>query len=92
MHSLQRIVKRKGHGEYFDARKIYASVFSACMTLRMHDSEAELLADMVSHEVEEQVKKLDHVTSQILHKMVSDALEKYHPDAAYMYQHHRDIF
>lgn len=91
MHTLQRIVKRQGHREYFDARKIYASVFSACMTLRMHDSEAELIADMVSHEVEALVKEKDEVTAHELHKMTAVIVKKYHPDAAYMYEHHKDI-
>jgi transcriptional regulator NrdR family protein len=91
MHTLQRIVKRKGHSEYFDARKVYGSVYAACMTLRMHDTEAELIADMVSHEIEEQVKTKEGLTTPTLHKMVSESLLKYHPDAAYMYEHHRDI-
>ncbi len=88
---LQRIVKRKGHTEYFDARKIYASVFSACMCLRMHDSEAELIADMVSHEVENMVKDKAEVSTQVLHKLVAETLIKYQPDAGYMYDTHREV-
>lgn len=91
MHSLQRIVKRKGHSEYFDSKKIYASVYAACMTLRMHGSEAELIAEMVSHEIEEQMKDKNQITTHELHKMVAENIEKYHPDAAYMYESHREI-
>lgn len=88
---LDRIVKRHGHKEYFDPRKVYASVYAACMTLRMHDSEAEMIAEMVTHEVEDDVKKMSEITTHLLHKMISEKLKKYHPDAAYMYEHHRDI-
>lgn len=88
---LQRIVKRKGHTEYFDMRKIYASVFAACMCLRMHDSEGELIADMVSHEVEDTIKHKTEITTHELHKITSEILKKYQPDAGYMYESHRDV-
>lgn len=84
-------VKRKGHKEVFDARKIYASVYAACLTLRMKDEEAELIAHMVSDEVEKALKSVVEIEAHRIHKLVVQSLKKYNSDAAYMYDTHRDI-
>ncbi len=88
---MDHIVKRKGHKEKFDARKIYASVFAACMVLRMKDEEAELIAHMVSDEVEKELKDLKQMEAHKIHKLVTKNLGKYNPNAAYIYDTHRDI-
>ncbi|HUQ84918.1 MAG TPA: ATP cone domain-containing protein [Candidatus Limnocylindrales bacterium] len=88
---MDHIVKRKGHKEPFDARKIYASVFAACLVLRMKDEEAELIAHMVSDEVEKGLKKEKQMESHKIHKLVTESLKKYNSDAAYIYDTHRDI-
>lgn len=85
------IVKRKGHKEEYDSRKVYASVYSACLTVRLHQGEAELIADKVSSEVTNWLSKKDYVTSEEIAEQVNEALEKYNPDAAYMYTTHRDL-
>lgn len=89
---MDHIVKRKGHIEVYDERKIYASVFAACMTLRMSDEEAELIAGMVAHEATEEFRKDKEVSAHVIHRFVAKALKKYNPDVAYMYDTHRDIF
>ena len=86
------IVKRKGRSESFDEKKIYASVYAACMSLRMKDGEAELVAEKVTREVKEALHGTDEVSSNIIHKHVVKSLEHYNADAAYMYDTHRDIF
>ncbi len=88
---MEHIVKRKGHKESYDERKVYASVFAACMSLRMSDEEAELIANMVAHDVTEEFGKAQEVTAHSIHKFVSESLKKYDKDVAYMYNTHRDI-
>lgn len=88
---MGHIVKRKGHSEEFEPRKIYASVFSACMVLRMSDSEAELLADAVSKEVAERASTSEELSAKNLHSWVVQSLEKLNKDVAFMYDTHRDI-
>lgn len=85
------IVKRKGHKEIYDERKVYASVFAACMTLRMADEEAETIAHMVTGDVEQEIKGKDEVTSTAIQTAAAKSLKKYHPDAAYMYSTHKDL-
>jgi transcriptional regulator NrdR family protein len=88
---MTHIVKRKGHTEEFDQRKIYASIYAANMTLRMTDEEAELIANTVTQEVLEIFKKNSEINSSDIHKAIVESLKKYNPDAAYMYDTHRDI-
>ena len=86
-----KLVKRKGHTEEFDQKKLYASVYAACMTLRMKEEEAELLAETVSGEVGKALASHDELSSQTIHSHVAKALHRYNPDAAFLYDTHRDI-
>jgi transcriptional regulator NrdR family protein len=88
---MNHIVKRKGHKEAFDEKKLYASVYAACMTLRMENEEAETIAQMVTDEVKTEIKDEKEVTSDALQKAAAKCLTKYHPDAAYLYKTHRDV-
>lgn len=89
---MKHIVKRGGHLESFDERKIYASVYAAVLTLREPAGSAELIA----HEVTDTVKKwLDakhEVTSNDIRRVASNHLQVLHPDAAYQYTHHRVVW
>jgi transcriptional regulator NrdR family protein len=88
---MNHIVKRKGHKEAFDEKKLYASVYAACMTLRMEDEEAETIAQMVTDEVKTDIKDTKEVTADKLQNAAAKSLKKYHPDAAYIYDTHRDV-
>jgi len=70
------IVKRKGHKEDFDIKKVYASVYAACLNVDMHEGEAELIADKVSSEVEIKLQSEEEVTSTHILKLVADVLRK----------------
>jgi transcriptional regulator NrdR family protein len=88
---MDHIVKRKGHKEKYDERKVYASVFAACLVLRMTDDEAELIANMVAHEVTQEFKKVKEVNAHKIHEFTAKSLKKYNPSAAYIYDTHKDI-
>ncbi|MEX0622049.1 MAG: ATP cone domain-containing protein [Candidatus Woykebacteria bacterium] len=85
------IVKRKGHKENFDSRKVYASVYAACLNVHMHEGEAELIADKVSKEVGEQLKSKVEISSNQILQSTAETLRKYNSDAAFMYETHRDV-
>ena len=88
---MKHIVKRKGHKEPFDEKKIYASVYSACLTLRMSDEEAETISQMVTDEINSEIKATNEISSEQLQTAVAKSLKKYHPDAAYIYKTHKDV-
>ena len=87
----QTIVKRKGHTEDFDNRKIYASAYAACLSVNMHHGEAELVAEKVSVEIEDWLGNKEQVTSKSIFEKVTESLEVLNPDAAFMYKTHRDV-
>ena len=84
------VVKRAGHTEEFDSRKIYASVYAACLNVHLHEGEAELIADKVMGEIKEWAKDQKEVTAHEIFMQTSAILVKYNPDAAYIYSTHRD--
>lgn len=85
------VVKRAGHSEDFDERKLYASVYAALIALRHSDQEAELVADKVVLHVKKWLEKKEEVTSLDLLHRATNILISYNEDAAYLYQHHRSI-
>lgn len=89
---MKHIIKRAGHNELYDERKLYASIFSACQSVRVPEGSAELIADKVVKDVGAWLEKKHEVTSNDLRHNASKHLHAYHADAAYMYQHHRIIW
>lgn len=85
------IVKRKGHYEKFDERKIYASCYSACLGMAMDKKEAEKLCEKATRDMKAWLKGKKHVNSQHLFEQMVKILTKYNQDAGFMYETHRDI-
>lgn len=85
------IVKRAGHKEPFDARKVYGSVFFACRNVHLDEPEAEKIAEQVSKRIEQWVKPKKSVSSQDISQQVAKELDKINADAAFMYETHRDL-
>lgn len=86
------IVKRTLHyTEPYDERKLYASVYAACLSVRTPTGEAELTADRVCRSVEPWLQDKNEITSHDLRRQTSECLTVYNPDAAYMYMRHRII-
>ncbi len=85
------LVKRKGHIEAYDERKVYGSAYGACMTVGMGEHECELVAKHVSGKVTSSVKQKKIKTTAQIAKKVAAELRKKNKDAAFMYETHRDI-
>jgi transcriptional regulator NrdR family protein len=88
---MKQIVKRKGHKEEFDERKLYASIYAACMSLRSTNEEAELVADKVTKEIVEKIKDREEISSNELSRLAVGNLRNYNSDASYLYEHHMDV-
>ncbi len=85
------VVKRRGHTEDFDEKKIYGSIYAACSTCDLKHLECEKLAEQTLVELKQTIKGRKEVNSSELFGLVISILAKYHEDAAVMYQLHRDI-
>ena len=85
------IVKRKGHSEEFDERKVYASCYAACLSSHVPHIDAEKICEKVAREIKFWARKKKAVKSEDIFKKVIAAIKKHNKDAAFMYETHRDI-
>lgn len=85
---MKHIVKRHGSSEIYDERKLYASVFAACIAVRVQPRVAELISAQVAREVGVWLDKKHEVTSKDLLKQSEASLRLLNPDAAFLYKHH----
>lgn len=86
------IVKRTpNHTEPYDERKLYASVYAACLCVRTPPGEAELTAERICKDIAPWLATKPEVTSADIRRKAAHHLQVYNPDAAYMYLRHRII-
>lgn len=85
------IVKREGRrpSEQFNRDKLHASIRAACLSVRTPDGEAELIAEKVCDTLITWLRTKPEVTSSDLRRKAAETLESFHPEAAYLYKHHR---
>lgn len=82
------IVKRKGHTEEFDERKVYASVYAACASAHYHEPECEKLANTISKSVKRFIKSKKSVHSSRLREKINSELKKKDKELAFYYEQH----
>ena len=85
------IVKRKGHEEEFDERKVYATCYSACLAAHIEHIKAEGICNDVSKEIKKWIKDKKSVTAEQIHKKMVTSIGKFDKNAAFMYDTHKDI-
>ncbi len=85
------IIKRRGQrtSERFAPEKLHTSVQAACLSVRTPEGEAQLIAKRVVDAVMTWSKHKSSVTSDDIRRIAARGLELFHPDAAYLYQHHQ---
>lgn len=88
---MTHIVKRKGHKQEFDERKVYASVYAACRSAHCREEEAEATANLILREIKEWIGNKKEISSDSIFKRVEEELSHLNKAAAFMYKTHRDI-
>lgn len=86
---MSHIIKRAGHNEPYDVRKLYASIYAACLSVREQPGAAELVAEEVCKDVETWLSRKHEVTSNDIRLQAARYLNDINSDAGYMYMHHR---
>ena len=86
-----KIVKRKGHTEIYDERKVYGSCYFACRNAHLSEKESEEISSKVSKEVTKWMGRQKVVSSQDIFKLLMQELKKHNEDAAFLYETHRDV-
>lgn len=85
------VVKRGGKrsSERFDVTKLRASILAACLSVRSPHGMAESAADSVCAVVIEWCRTRPEITSDDVRRIAARQLDRIHPEAAYLYKHHR---
>ena len=86
-----KIVKRKGHTELYDERKVYGSCFFACRNAHISEQEAEEICNKVSASVTKWASKKKILSSSEIFRFLIEELKKNNDDAAFLFETHRDI-
>lgn len=83
------VVKRGTHNsEAFDPLKLHQSIVAACLSVRALEGEAHVTAEQVVRHVINWLMTKTEVTSADIRRVASSHLTRYHPEAAYLYEHH----
>ena len=85
------VVKRGGKRptERFNREKLHASVLAACLSVRSPEAMAESAADSVCKTITIWLKDKPEITSDDVRRVAAEHLTIIHPEAAYLYKHHR---
>lgn len=89
---MNHIVKRGNHTEPYDQKKLYASIYAVCLSVREHPGAAELIAQEVTEKFEQWQAKKHEVTSNDIRRVSANFLKDINPDAGHIYTHHRVIW
>ena len=89
--TVLKIVKRKGHTEMYDERKVYGSCYFACRNAHLSEKEAEEICSKVAQSITNLIVKKKLVSSNDIFKLLISELKKHSEDAAFLYETHRDI-
>jgi len=87
------IVKRAGQrpSEAFAREKLHNSIVAACLSAGTPTGQAESIAKSVTETVLGWLTTRPEVTSHDIRRVASKHLKTHHPDAAYLYEHHRSM-
>lgn len=85
------IIKRGGKrpSEEFQTDKLHSSISSACLSVRSQEGLADDVAARVCQSVGLWCQQKPEVTSNDIRRVAGQHLEKYHPEAAYLYTQNR---
>jgi|TARA_B100001971_G_C18234494_1_gene566216 transcriptional regulator NrdR family protein len=85
---MQVIVKRRGHKEKFDERKVYGSVYSACASSHLHEKKCEKMAEELCKKIKSFIKNKKTIYSSELRKKIEAELKKKDKELAFFYDMH----
>ena len=82
------IVKRKGHSEEFDEKKVYGSVYAACASAHCEECECEKTADEITKKIKKLIGSKKSIDSAKIREKVESELRKKDEELAFFYEQH----
>ncbi len=80
---------RHRHGELFNKEKLHKSLVAACLSSGAPTGHADAMATSVTEAVIKWLESRPEVTTNDLRRVAGKYLQTHHPDASYLYEHHR---
>jgi len=84
----QCVVKRKGHTEEFDEKKVYGSVYAACASAHYNEMQCERIAGEATKKVKKLLKNKKEISSTEIRKKIESELKKKDEELAFFYEQH----
>lgn len=82
------IVKRKGHKERFDERKVYGSVYAACASAHYDEMRCEEIAEDITKKIKKFFNNKKETQSIEIRKKIESELKKKDEELAFFYEQH----
>lgn len=82
------VVKRRGHIERFDRKKVYASIYAACASYHLEEKSCENIAEKTSKKLDEKIKNKKEIKASEIHALVLSELKKINSELAFFYDKH----
>ena len=82
------IVKRRGHKEKFDEKKVYGSVYAACASAHCEECDCEKTADKIMKKIIRFVGNKKQIQSTAISKKIEQELKKKDKELAFYYEQH----
>ena len=90
MKSKKCVIKRKGHEEVYDEKKVFTSIYAAALNCQYSDKKAKKMAEKVAKKISLWIKKSKKcIDSKEIREKVMELLED--DDVILMYKHHLDL-
>ena len=89
MVKKESIIKRRGHREKYDERKVYASVYAAALNCHYSEQKSEKIAKEITKKINSWIKKRKEITSEEIRDQIIKNLKD--RDVKLMYKHHLDL-
>ncbi|MFB6294959.1 MAG: ATP cone domain-containing protein [Candidatus Nanohaloarchaea archaeon] len=82
------VVKRRGHEEEFDERKVYGSVYAACASAQRDEATCEAVAEEVTETVVAAADEAAVLPAEDIRDMVREELAERDERLAFFYEKH----
>ncbi len=85
---MAEVVKRRGHEEPFDEKKVYGSVYAACASADRDEKTCEQVAEEVTERVAEEVAESDRISAEDIRETVTAELAGRDDELKFYYEKH----
>jgi len=82
------VVKRKGHKERFDERKIYASIYAACASAWYSEIHCENISGKVTKRIKNSLKNKNEIRASLIKRKIISELKKIDKRLVFYYEEH----